>query len=102
LTATVDGKSTTASFNILIKDPCSTAVFETNPVGLLNMNINVPSSLTSTQTFTIKTDVQLAFPTIVCPITATLSPTVAYISLSGNTISVDAALIQIPGDFGSS
>jgi hypothetical protein len=61
----------------------------------------MPSSAISTQNFTIKTDVQVTYPTIVCPIIATLTPSAAYISLSSNIISIDAALIQIPTDYGA-
>jgi hypothetical protein len=43
LTATVDGKTATANFDIVIKDPCSTAVFETSPTGLVNMTVILPS-----------------------------------------------------------
>ena len=59
------------------------------------MNVSMPSFATSAQTFVIKTDVENAYPTIVCPITATLTPVTAYISLSANysTISVDASKI---------
>ena len=65
------------------------------------MTINVPSSATSTQAFVIKTDVELAHSAIVCPIIATMTPSAAYISLSANTISVNAASISLPGDFGT-
>jgi hypothetical protein len=64
LRAAVDDCEVFANFYIIIKDPCSTAVFETNPVGLINMTINVPSFEKSTQTVVIKTDVELAHPTI--------------------------------------
>ena len=54
------------------------------------MTINVPSSATSTQAFFIKTDVELAHSAIVCPIIATIMPS-----------AVNAALISLPGDFGT-
>jgi hypothetical protein len=57
LTATVDAKTAFTNFSVFIKDPCSTAVFETIPVGLIEMTINMPTSVTSTQTVVIKTDV---------------------------------------------
>ena len=65
------------------------------------MTVTMPSSAISTQTFVIKTDVEVANSTIVCPITATLTPTAAYISLSGNTISVNAGSIVKPTDYGT-
>ena len=101
LTATVDGKTATANFNVIIKDPCSSATFLTSPAPLTNMTVTMPSSATSTQNFVIKTDVEVANSTIVCPITATLTPTAAYISLSGNTISVNAGSIVKPTDYGT-
>ena len=92
----------TANFNVIIKDPCSTAVFETTPAGLVNMTINAPSVVTSTQTVVIKTDVELANSAIVCPFTVTsMTPSAAYISLSANEIYLNTALISFPGDFGT-
>ena len=66
------------------------------------MTINAPSSATSTQTVVIKTVEELANSSIVCPFTVTtMTPPAAYTSLSANTISVDAALISLPGDLGT-
>ena len=67
------------------------------------MFVTMPSSATTTQTFSILTDVQLAHPTIVCPITVTLTPQAAYISISADfsTISVDASQIVQPADYGA-
>ena len=102
LTATVNGQTATANFNVIIEDPCSTAVFETTPSGLVNMTVDVPSSATSTQPIVIKTDVELANSAIVCPFTATtMTPSAAYISLSANEIYLNTALISFPGDFGT-
>lgn len=63
----------------------------------------MPSSATSTQTVVIKTDVQIAYPTIVCPFTVstTLIPSALYIKSAGNTISVDATKIILPSDLGT-
>ena len=63
----------------------------------------MPSSATSTQTFTVLTDVQVAHPTKICAITATLSPSKVYISLATNfaSISVDASKIILPTDIGT-
>ena len=66
------------------------------------MTIIAPGVATSTQTVLIKTDIELANSAIVCPFTVTtIAPSAAYISLSANTISVNAALISIPGDYGT-
>ena len=103
LTATVDGKTSIAGYEVIIKDPCSSATFETTPAGLVNMTVNMPSSATSTQTVVIKTDVQIANPTIVCPFTVstTLAPPALYIRSVANTISVDASKIVLPADSGT-
>ena len=66
------------------------------------MTVSMPSTATTTQTFTILTDVQVANPSIICPITASnLIPAAAYISLTGATISVDASQIVSPADYGT-
>ena len=67
------------------------------------MTTTIPSSAISTQIVVILTDVQIAHPAIVCPITATLSPSAAYISLSADftTITVNPALLVMPTDSGS-
>jgi hypothetical protein len=57
LTATVDGKTASIAFTIIIKDPCSRAVFQTTPAPLSNMTVTMPSAVTSTQAVSIKTDV---------------------------------------------
>ena len=67
------------------------------------MTTTIPSSAISTQIVVILTDVQIAHPAIVCPITANLSPSAAYISLSTDftTITVNPALLVMPTDSGS-
>ena len=52
---------------------------------------------------TIKTNIEIANPSIVCPITATLTPAAAFISLSADlkTISVNEALAITPTDLGT-
>lgn len=65
------------------------------------MAIFVPGFETSTQAVVIKTDVQVLYSTILCPFTVTsLTPPAAYISLSANKVSINAALISFPGNFG--
>ena len=61
------------------------------------MTVTMPSSLTTTQTVTILTDVQSTYASIVCPITAVLSPSKAYASISADfkTISINASLIAV-------
>ena len=60
----------------------------------------MPSVATSTQNVIVKTDVELAIPNIECPFTPVcpfiatkLTPYADYISLSANTISIDASFI---------
>ena len=67
------------------------------------MTIVMPASDTATQTVKIYTDVERATPTVICPITATLTPSAAYISLSANfaTISVNKSLIVLPTNIGT-
>ena len=103
LTALVDSKTASAAFTVIIKDPCSRAVFQTNPAPLADMTVTMPSAATSTQAVSIKTDVQNSYPAIVCGISGALTPAAAYISLSGDssTISVNAANISLPTDIGT-
>ena len=65
--------------------------------------MNASSLVSAVQTVVIKTDVEIAHPAIVCPITATLAPSTSYISLSADfkTISVDASKIVQPADNGT-
>ena len=67
------------------------------------MTVIMPSTAITTQTVVIKTDIEVAHPTIVCPITAVLTPTAVFISLSADykTISVDATQIAKPADYGT-
>ena len=103
LTATVDGKTSTASYTVIIKDPCSTATFETNPAGLVTMIMNMPRSAALTQMIIIKTDVEINYPTIMCPfaVWTTLTPLALYISSAANIITIDATQILLPTDLGT-
>lgn len=44
LTADLDGTTKTASFTVIILDPCKRAVFLTNPNPLSTMNVALPST----------------------------------------------------------
>ena len=48
LTATVDSKTATANFDVVIKNPCSAAVFQISPAPLITMNVSMPSVATTT------------------------------------------------------
>ena len=67
------------------------------------MSITMPSTGTVTQTVKIYTDVERAHTSIICPITATLSPSAAYIILSADytTITITKSLIVLPSEIGT-
>jgi hypothetical protein len=46
LSATIaaDSQSIASNFNVIIKDPCSTAVFQTSPAPILDMIVSIPST----------------------------------------------------------
>jgi hypothetical protein len=92
LQAVVDSKTIATPFTVTISDPCKRAVFENSP-SPINMVFIRDFDPTQTQTFTIKTDVEVAY-SLVCAYTATLlTPTAySYVSLTGSTISVNPAL----------
>lgn len=78
-------------------------MFQTIPEPLTDMTVNMPSFATSTQTFAIFTDVQEAHPAIMCPITATLTPSAAWITLSADfkTITVIPTMLVVHSDAGT-
>jgi len=94
LVADVDGKTLTKSFEVIIIDPCSTTTFEINPAPLVNMTIELPSSSILTQAVKIWTALERAYSSLVCPITAVLSPSNSHITLSGD---LTAILVNGPG-----
>ena len=57
LTATVDAVSVSALFTVQIKDPCSYAVFETDPTPIVNMTVDILNPTGLNQAVTIYTDV---------------------------------------------
>ena len=61
------------------------------------MTIYYPTTGTQTQSVAILTNVQQIHPTIICPITAVLTTSAAYISLSSDftTITVDSSQITL-------
>ena len=46
LTAAIaaDAKSIALNFDVIIKDPCSTAIFQTSPAPIVNMNVSIPGT----------------------------------------------------------
>ncbi len=89
ISVTVDSKTATVSFQIILQDPCEIAVFQTCPDPLVNMSISMPSTAKTAQSVAILSNLQTS--TILYKITATLNPPRAYIALSGDyaTISVN-------------
>lgn len=100
LTALVDGVTATYDFDVFIKDPCSTSVFELAPSPLADMTMTLFYMTTETQTQSVKifTDVERAHPGSICPITATLSPALPYITLAADyaSINVDGSQAHDP------
>jgi hypothetical protein len=96
LTAAIaaDSKSIASNFNVIIKDPCSTAVFQTSPAPILNMTMVLSYNTVEIKTQTIKilTDVELSNPTITCPILAVLAPSKPFL-----TLKTDFTLLTVTG-----
>jgi hypothetical protein len=87
LTASVDSKSQEKNFKLIIKDPCDDAVLQpATPSPLSDMSIIMYYQTTETMLKTVKilTNVENFYPSIVCPITAVLTPTLSYITLSAD------------------
>ncbi len=78
-----------------IKDPCSYAIFETSPAPLVNMVFEIGNPTQFNQTVKIYTDIERAHSAIICPITATLSPSKVFISLSTNYDQISILEAQI-------
>ena len=73
-----------------IVDPCSTAVFETDQdAQTLSFEITERTS----QVLKLRTDVERLHPGVVCPISAVVSPAVAYVQVMETTITVDPTLM---------
>lgn len=91
----VDTLKVQTDFEIFIKDPCETSIFELSPAPLIDMQVLMYYMTTETQVQNVKiwTDVERSHPLIICPITAVLTPSLPYISLSADfkTINVDAS-----------
>jgi hypothetical protein len=85
LTACADAGSKVANFSVFIKNPCSSAVFQPkipSPLSEMSIIMYYLTTETKSQTVKILSDVEVAHPTIICPITAVLTPTLNYIKLS--------------------
>jgi hypothetical protein len=85
---------------VFIKDPCSSSTFDLvqgAPIDI-SMILYYLTTETKTQAVKIWTDVEEAYPHIICPITAVLTPTLPYISLSADftTILVDGSFASDP------
>jgi hypothetical protein len=103
LTAVLDTQTITSPFKVTILDPCKRAVFETTPAPMSLMNILMPSVALTDQTIKIWTDVERTSAVSICPITATLAPNKAWMSLAGNfsKVTVNANNILLPTDVGT-
>ena len=91
-TATVDGQTATSTFDVEIFDPCRSAIFETSPNPMSLMNIVMPTTGLTDQTVKVWTDIERLSAPNICPITATLAPSKAFMSLAADfsKVTVDA------------
>ena len=103
LTAVLDTQTITSSFVVTILDPCKRAVFETTPAPMTQMNIMMPSVASTDQIIKIWTDVERLSAVSICPITATLTPSFAWMSLAGDfsKVTVNANNIVLPTHVGT-
>ena len=101
ITATVDGANASTVFALTIRDPCSVTNFVTSPSPLKDMPVVLASTKTSNQAVKIFTVVEQQHKTIICPISAQLTPSTSFIALSPDfkTISVDEGVLTqlLPG-----
>jgi hypothetical protein len=65
------------------------------------MTITMPSAGPTNQLVTILTDIQNSYPSIVCPISGTLSPSKAWISFTNPNLEVTHSSITLPADLGT-
>jgi hypothetical protein len=91
LTAAVDAQTTVNSFLVKINDPCSRAVFVTNPHPFADITVIMPGSNIQTAVVKVYTDVEVSYNAIICPITASLSSTAVFADITGDyaTITID-------------
>ena len=70
----MDGHTISQTYDVFIKDPCSTSTFEIDPHPLIDMGFTMYYATTETQTQPVKiwTDVERMYG-IVCPIKATIT-----------------------------
>jgi hypothetical protein len=104
LTYTYELTSQSASLTLIIKDPCSRAVFKTTPSPFSTITFSAPSTANTYTLFKVYTDVEETYPSIVCPISAIITG-VGYVPVSINgaftAITLDGNLVCLPGDIGN-
>jgi hypothetical protein len=98
ITASVDGQITSASFNVIIKDPCARATFPPTPFPLTNMILIEDFDSTISQIMLLKTDIEIMYGTV-CAWTASLVNPPPYMSLVNDTVIATEAN-TLPSDVG--
>ena len=68
LTYTYGSTSLFASLTLIIKDPCSRAVFKTTPNPFSTITFSAPSTANTFTEFKVYTNVEVDHSSIVCPI----------------------------------
>lgn len=95
LKATADGEVTSASFTIIIVDPCSGSVFELSPSPIRNFTVMLAGSNKQNQTIKVFTDTERQKPTVICQINAVIVPSQPFITITSDssTLTVDEAIL---------
>lgn len=101
LTATVNSKTASSTFTIIIQDPCKRAIFDaTNPFTLIT--VTMPTAGPTTSNKAVLTDLSVPY-SITCDWTGVISPTKSWIAYSNvtKTITVTHGNITLPGELGT-
>lgn len=86
---------------IVLKNPCARAVFETSPNPFSDITVAMPLTSTISTPFHVYTDVEKAFPSIQCNITATFTTTYTPLTISTTQTSLDTTKVVLPTDIGT-
>lgn len=102
LTATVNSKTATSNFTIIIQDPCKRAIFDAvNPFSLIT--VSMPTAGPTTSNPAVLTDLSPAPNSITCNWTGVISPTKAWIAYNSTTkvITITHGSITLPTELGT-
>jgi hypothetical protein len=99
-------QTATSSFALTITNPCSETTFDVSENPLSQMSIQLANSGTVTQTFKVWTALELAYPSLICPISAMIleDQNFIYASVDATTIIADGPNLTaaIPESLGTS